>query len=79
MSTPEKQMSTPTKSHSLPHGIRRGAIAAGCGYLFLLASLFFRDALALVILLPVGILLFAVGLLLWGLAAWSEARSKGML
>jgi hypothetical protein len=72
-------MSTPSKSATLPRGIRRGAVAVAFGYLFLLASLFMRDALALVILLPVGIALFALGLLLWGLAAWSEARSKGML
>lgn len=67
------------KSNTLPRGIRRAAAAVACGYLCLLASLFMRDALALVILLPLGILLFAVGILLWGLAAWSEARSKGML
>ena len=72
-------MSAPSKPSTLPRGFRRGAAAAACGYLFLLASLFMRDAVALVILLPLGILLFAVGLLFWGLAAWSEARSKGML
>lgn len=72
-------MSAPSKPSTLPRGIRRGAVAVACGYLSLLASLFMRDAVALVILLPLGILLFAVGLLLWGLAAWSEARSKGML
>jgi hypothetical protein len=72
-------VNAPSKSAALPRGIRRGAIAIACGYCFLLASLFMRDALALVILLPVGILLFAIGVLLWGLTAWSEARSKGML
>lgn len=72
-------MNATSKSTGLPRGIRRAAVAAACGYLFLLASLFMRDAVALVILLPLGLLLFAVGLLLWGLAAWSEARSKGML
>ena len=78
MSTPAKQV-TASKPTTLPRGIRRGAVAAALGYLLLLASLFFRDAVALVILLPAGIAFFAVGLLLWGLAAWSEARSKGML
>ena len=72
-------MSTPSKSTTLPRGIRWGAIAVASAYLFLLASLFIRDALALVILLPLGILLFLIGIVLWGLAAWSEARSKGMI
>ena len=72
-------MNTPAKSTTLPRGLRRGAVAAAGGYLCLLASLFIRDAVALVVLLPLGMLLFAVGLLFWGLAAWSEARSKGML
>lgn len=78
MSTPEKQVGA-SKSATLPRGIRRGAVAAGCGYLLLLASLFFRDALALVVLLPAGLAFFVIGLLFWGHAAWSEARSKGML
>jgi hypothetical protein len=72
-------MSTPAKSAALPRGIRFGAIAVACGYAALLASLFFRDAVALVILLPAGIALFTVGALLWAFAALSEARSKGML
>ncbi len=72
-------MNSPPKSSTLPRGLRRGAIAVGCGYLSMLASLFIRDPVALVVLLPLGILLFAVGLVFWGLAAWSEARSKGML
>jgi hypothetical protein len=72
---------TPAASQStgLPSGIRRGAIAVAGGYAVLGASLFMRDALALVILLPTGIALFLIGILLWGFAAWSEARAKGML
>jgi hypothetical protein len=72
-------MNTSSKAAALPRGIRRGAIAMGCGYAALLASLFMRDALALVILLPLGIALFLVGILLWAFAAISEARSKGLL
>lgn len=76
MSTQAKGMKTAAR---LPHGIRLAAIAAGCGYAALLASLFFRDALALVILLPAGMGLFALGVVLWAIAAIKEARSKGML
>ncbi len=72
-------MSTPSKSTALPSSIKWGAVAVASAYLFLLASLFIRDAVALVILLPLGILMFLIGLVLWGLAAWNEARSKGML
>ena len=68
-----------SKPAGLPRGLRRGAIAVAGGYAALGASLFMRDALALVILLPVGITLFLIGILLWGFTAWSEARSKGMV
>jgi uncharacterized membrane protein YgdD (TMEM256/DUF423 family) len=72
---------TPPATHqaSLPGGIRRGALALAVGYAALLASLFFRDALALVILLPLGGVMILIGILLWARAATREAKSKGML
>jgi uncharacterized membrane protein YgdD (TMEM256/DUF423 family) len=73
------QSTPPATSPSLPGGIRTGALALAVGYAALLASLFLRDALALVILLPLGGLMFLIGMLLWIRAAVTEARSKGML
>ena len=72
-------MSAPLKTTALPSGIRSSAIVLACGYAALVASLFFRDALTLVILLPFGILMFLLGIMLWVRAAVREARSKGML
>jgi hypothetical protein len=72
-------MNAPDKQVALPRAIRRGAIALAGGYAALFASLFMRDALALVILLPIGIGLFLTGIVMWGFAAGSEAKSKGML
>jgi uncharacterized membrane protein YgdD (TMEM256/DUF423 family) len=76
---PARPTSPATHQAPLPGGIRRSALSLAVGYLALLASLFFRDALALVILLPLGGLMFLIGILLWARAAAREAKSKGML
>jgi len=79
MNQPTSPTPPATNNPSLPGGIRAGALALAVGYAALLASLFFRDALALVILLPLGGLTIVVGVLLWAREAVTEARSKGML
>jgi hypothetical protein len=79
MNRPARPTPPATNYLSLPGGIRHGALALAAGYAALLASLFFRDALALVILLPLGGLMFLIGILLWARAAAREAKSKGML
>ena len=71
-------MSTPAK-RALPRGIRSGALLLVAGYAALMASLLLKTALAIAILMPLGIIFVAAGMLAWTLAAVREARSKGMI
>jgi uncharacterized membrane protein YgdD (TMEM256/DUF423 family) len=72
-------MSAPSRSISLPRGIRIGAICLVAGYVALIGSMLLRDALAIAILLPLGGLLFAAGILCWAIAAYREVRARGLL
>jgi hypothetical protein len=71
-------MNTPAKS-APDRGLRLGAATLFAGYAALLAALLLKDAHAIAILLPLGTLLFAAGILCWAFAAFREARSKGLV
>ena len=72
-------MSAPSKVNTLPRGIRAGAVLLAAGYTAMIVSMLLKDALAIAILLPVSGLFFAAGILCWAVAAYREARSKGMI
>ncbi len=48
-------------------------------YLILMVSLFTRNAVALVILVPTGLACVFLGVVVWLLSVWREAREKELL
>lgn len=48
-------------------------------YLILMVTLFTRNAVALVILVPTGLACVFLGVALWLLSVWTEAREKKLL
>ena len=59
--------------------LRMGALLIAFGYAVLCASLFFKHAVALTVLIPVGAMLILVGIVLWLSVAVAEIRAKGMV
>ena len=48
-------------------------------YVILIFSLFAKNAVALVILIPSALACLVLGVALWLLSVWREAREKGVL
>ena len=59
--------------------LRIAAALIALGYGALGASLFFRHAVALTVLIPAGAALIVVGIVLWLTVVAADARSKGMV
>jgi len=59
--------------------LRIAAVLIALGYVALGASLFFRHAVALTVLIPAGAALTLVGIVLWLTVVAADARSRGMV
>ena len=59
--------------------LRIAAVLIVLGYAALGASLFFRHAVALTVLIPAGAVLILVGIVWWLTVVVADARSKGMV
>lgn len=69
-----------TTNNAEPAGrLRTAAGSLVAGYAVLLASLVVRHPVALTVLIPLGGILMALGVVLWLRAVVSEARAKGMV
>jgi hypothetical protein len=72
-------MSPQSKGNQVARGLRTGAMMQAGGYVALVVSLLLKDAHAIAALLPLGVLLLFIGVVCWALAAFREARAKGMV
>lgn len=59
--------------------LRAGALLIALGYAVLCASLVFKHAVALTVLIPAGAVLILVGIVLWLIVVVAEIRAKGMV
>jgi hypothetical protein len=59
--------------------LRLAALLIGLGYVVLGASLLFKHAVALTVLIPAGAMLTLAGIVLWLRVAVAEIRAKGLV